>query len=72
MKKNRKKVRYEGRIVEALPAAHFRVLLDDGREILAYLAGNLRLHHIKVLPGDKVTVELSPYDETRGRVVYRR
>lgn len=63
--------RYAGRVSEALPDATFKVHLDDGREVLAHLAGRLKLHHIRVLPGDSVTVELSPYDEKRGRIVYR-
>ena len=61
----------EGIVEEALPSTLFRVRLDDGKEILAHLAGRLRLHYIKVLPGDKVRVELSPYDETKGRIVHR-
>lgn len=61
----------EGQVIEALPDTHFRVRLDDGKEILAHLAGKLRLYRIKVLLGDRVTVEISPYDEERGRIVYR-
>jgi len=61
----------QGIVLEALPSTHFRVKLDDGREILAHLAGKLRIYRIKVLPGDRVTVEMSPYDEKRGRIVYR-
>jgi translation initiation factor IF-1 len=61
----------EGQVIEALPDTHFRVRLDDGKEILAHLAGKLRLHRIRVLPGDRVTVEISPYDEAKGRIVYR-
>lgn len=57
--------------MEALPSTHFRVRLDSGEEIAAHLAGKLRVHRIKVLPGDKVTVEVSEYDETKGRIVYR-
>jgi len=63
--------RIDGEVLEALPSAMFRVRLDDGREILAYLAGKMRIHHIRVLVGDRVTVELSP-DERRGRIVYRK
>ncbi len=64
--------RKEGIITESLRNAIFRVRLDgDDKEILAHLAGKLRLHHIKVLPGDRVVVELSPYDSNRGRIVYR-
>jgi len=61
----------QGIVLEALPSTHFRVKLDDGREILAHLAGKLRIYRIKVLPGDRVTVEMSPYDEKKGRIVYR-
>ena len=72
MKNQTKKVlRKEGRVIESLPSTHFRVRLDDGQEILAHLAGRLRLHRIRVLPGDRVTVEISPYDESKGRIVYR-
>jgi translation initiation factor IF-1 len=63
--------KFTGLVQEALPNATFRVLLDDGREILGYVAGKLRLHHIKILPGDRVLVELSPYDQKRGRIIYR-
>lgn len=68
---NKKLLRKEGQVIESLPSTHFRVRLDDGREILAHLAGRLRLARIKILPGDKVTVEMNPYDEKRGRIVYR-
>ena len=60
-----------GTILEALPSTNFKVRLDDGREALCHLAGKLRMYHIKILPGDRVQVELSPYDEKRGRIVYR-
>jgi translation initiation factor IF-1 len=66
-----KKILRKGKVIEALPDTHFRVLLEDGNEILAHLAGKLRLFRIKILPGDKVTVEMSPYDSKRGRIVYR-
>lgn len=69
MKQNR--IKEKGQVIEALPSLLFRIRLDDGREVLAHLAGRLRLYHIKVLPGDKVLVELSQYDEKRGRIVYR-
>jgi len=58
-------------ILEALPSATFRVKLDDGQEIIAYLSGKLRIHRIKILAGDQVQIELSPYDDKRGRIVYR-
>ncbi len=61
----------KGVVVEALPNAHFRVRMEDGEEINAHLAGKLRMHRIKVLPGDSVTVERSEYDKTKGRIVYR-
>ncbi len=64
-------IEVEGKIIEALPNAMFRVELNTGHKILAHIAGKLRLHFIKVLPGDRVTVELSPYDLTRGRITYR-
>jgi len=60
-----------GQVTEALPSANFRVKLDDGSEVLCHLAGKLRIYRIKILPGDRVTVELSPYDEKRGRITFR-
>ena len=64
-------IRKTGMVIEALPSTQFKVKLDDGKEILAHLAGRLRMYRIKILPGDKVTVELTPYDDKRGRIVYR-
>ena len=64
-------IEVEGKVVEALPNAMFRVELDNGHRVLAHIAGKLRMHFIKVLPGDRVKVELSPYDLSRGRIVYR-
>ena len=61
----------EGIVQEALPSTLFRVRFDDGRDILAHLSGRMRLHYIRVLPGDRVRIELSPYDETKGRIVHR-
>ena len=61
----------EGTVLETLPNAMFKVELPNGHKILAHISGKMRMHFIKILPGDKVTVELSPYDLTRGRVVYR-
>lgn len=61
----------EGRVLEALPNAEFKVELSDGRIITAHLSGKMRMHFIKILPGDKVTVEFSPYDLTKGRITYR-
>lgn len=69
--KNKTVIRKSGVVIEALPSTHFKVRLEDGKEVLAHLAGRLRMNWIKILPGDKVTVEFSPYDETRGRIVYR-
>lgn len=60
-----------GVVLEALPDTHFKIKLDDGKEIMGYLAGRLRMFKIKIMPGDKVTVEMTPYDETKGRIVYR-
>ena len=60
-----------GRVVELLPNAMFRVELENGHKVLAHISGKMRMHFIKILPGDKVTVELSPYDLSRGRIVYR-
>ena len=64
-------IQVEGTVVEALPNATFRVELENGHRLLAHISGKMRMHFIKILPGDKVTVELSPYDLTRGRIVYR-
>ena len=63
--------RSEGVVLESLPATTFRVTLDSGETILAHLAGKMRLHYIKILPGDRVIVERSPYDDARGRIVRR-
>ena len=64
-------IEVEGKVVEALPNTMFRVEVEGGHEILAHLSGKLRIHYIKILPGDRVTVELSPYDLKRGRITYR-
>jgi translation initiation factor IF-1 len=61
----------EGTVIEPLPNAMFRVELDNGHRVLAHISGKMRMHYIRILPGDRVLVELSPYDLTRGRVVYR-
>ena len=68
---NKNIIRKSGTILETLPSTHFKVKLDEGREIMAHLAGKLRMFRIKILPGDRVQVEMSPYDETKGRIVYR-
>ena len=60
-----------GTVVETLPNAMFRVELEKGHRVLAHISGKMRMHFIKILPGDKVTVELSPYDLSRGRIIYR-
>jgi translation initiation factor IF-1 len=64
-------IEVEGKIIETLPNAMFRVELENGQVILAYVSGKMRMHFIKILPGDRVTVELSPYDLTKGRITYR-
>jgi translation initiation factor IF-1 len=64
-------IEVEGTVVETLPNAMFRVELQNGHRILAHISGKMRMHFIRILPGDKVTVELSPYDLTRGRITYR-
>ena len=64
-------IEVEGTVVETLPNAMFRVELPNGHRILAHISGKMRMHFIRILPGDKVTVELSPYDLTRGRITYR-
>jgi translation initiation factor IF-1 len=61
----------EGTVVETLPNAMFKVELEGGHRVLAHISGKMRMHFIKILPGDKVSVELSPYDLSRGRIVYR-
>lgn len=64
-------IEIEGIVNETLPNAMFKVELENGHEVLAHVSGKIRMHYIKILPGDKVTVELSPYDLTRGRITYR-
>lgn len=64
-------IRLEAKVVEALPNAMFRVELENGHQILAHVSGKMRMHFIRILPGDTVTVEMSPYDLTRGRIVLR-
>ncbi len=61
----------QGTIIETLPNATFRVELENGYRVLAHISGKMRMHYIKILPGDKVTIKLSPYDLTRGRITYR-
>jgi len=62
----------EGTILEALPNAMFRVELENGHKVLGHISGKMRMHYIKILPGDKVRVEISPYDLTRGRIIFRK
>jgi translation initiation factor IF-1 len=64
-------IQVEGKVLETLPNAMFRVELENGHKVLAHISGKMRMHFIKILPGDKVTVELSPYDLTRGRITFR-
>jgi translation initiation factor IF-1 len=64
-------IEVEGTVKETLPNAMFKVELENGQVVLAYVSGKMRMHFIKILPGDKVTVELSPYDLTKGRITYR-
>jgi len=66
-----KNIKIQGLVTEALPDTLFRVDLEDGRKIIAYLAGKMRIHRIRVIPGDEVTVEMTPYDDKRGRIVFR-
>lgn len=64
-------IEVEGKVTDAFPNAEFEVELENGHKILAHISGKLRMHYIKIVPGDKVTVELSPYDLTRGRITWR-
>jgi len=64
-------IQVEGKVLETLPNAMFRVELENGHRVLAHISGKMRMHYIKILPGDRVTVELSPYDLNRGRIIYR-
>ena len=68
---NEEPIRVEGTVVELLPNTMFRVQLPNGHRVLAHISGKMRLHFIRILPGDKVMLELSPYDLTRGRIIYR-
>jgi translation initiation factor IF-1 len=64
-------IRKSGVVIEGLPNANFKVRLEDGSEVLAHISGKMRINFIKILPGDRVTLELSPYDSTRGRITFR-
>ncbi|MDI6751453.1 MAG: translation initiation factor IF-1 [bacterium] len=70
--KKEDKVLVEGKVIEVLPNAQFRVELPGGHRVLAHVSGKMRMHYIKILTGDKVTVEMTPYDLTKGRVIYRQ
>jgi translation initiation factor IF-1 len=70
-RKKKESIEVEGTVVEPLPNAMFKVELPNGHTVLAHISGKIRMHFIKILPGDKVIVELSPYDLTRGRITYR-
>ncbi|WP_293172845.1 translation initiation factor IF-1 [Oceanithermus sp.] len=72
MAKDKDTIRAEGVVEEALPNTQFRVKLDSGLEILAYVSGKMRMHYIRILPGDRVVVEITPYDPTKGRIIYRK
>ncbi|RJQ53580.1 MAG: translation initiation factor IF-1 [Actinobacteria bacterium] len=71
MGKKEDSIEVEGKVVEPLPNAMFRVELDNGHKVLAHISGKMRMHYIRILPGDRVVVELSPYDLSRGRITYR-
>ena len=71
MAKKEEAIEVEGKVIEPLPSAMFRVELDNGHKVLAHISGKMRMHYIRILPGDRVVVELSPYDLSRGRIVYR-
>jgi translation initiation factor IF-1 len=72
MAKDEGKIKMEGTVIEALPGTQFRVRLDNGHEVLAYLSGKMRKYYIRILLGDHVQVEMSPYDLSRGRITYRQ
>lgn len=69
--KKEEAIEVEGKVIEPLPNAMFKVELDNGHKILAHISGKMRMHYIRILPGDRVVVELSPYDLSRGRITYR-
>ncbi|MBP9738402.1 translation initiation factor IF-1 [Candidatus Nomurabacteria bacterium] len=69
---NKEVIQLEGKVIEALPSAQFRVELENGHQIIAHVAGKMRKHYIKLVAGDSVTVELTPYDLTKGRITYRK
>lgn len=65
-------IEMEGKVIEALPNAMFKVVLDNDHKLLAHISGKMRMHYIRILPGDSVTVELSPYDLSKGRIIFRK
>ncbi len=65
-------IRFEGEVLETLPNAMFKVKLENGHEVLAHISGKMRMNFIRILPGDTVTIEMTPYDLTKGRIVYRK
>ena len=69
--KSNQVIKIDGRVIESLPNAFFKVVLPDGREIMGFLSGKMRMNRITILPGDKVSLEMSPYDENKGRITYR-
>ncbi len=71
MANNKELIRIEGEVLETLPSTTFRVRLDNGHEVLAHISGRMRVHYIRLLPGDRVTLEMSPYDLSKGRIVHR-
>jgi translation initiation factor IF-1 len=71
MANNKDVIRMDGEVLESLPSATFKVQLQNGHELLAHISGKMRVHYIRLLPGDKVTVEMSPYDLSKGRIVHR-
>ena len=72
MTKEEGKIKVDGLVIEALPGTQFRVRLDNGQEVLAYLSGKMRKHYIRILLGDRVALEMSPYDMARGRITFRQ
>lgn len=72
MVKNKEVIELQGVVIEALPGTQFRVELENGHQIIAHVAGKMRKHYIRLVPGDSVTVELTPYDLTKGRITYRK
>ena len=69
--KNDQIIKKEGRVIEALPNAFFKIVLEDNNEIIGFLSGKMRMNRITILPGDRVSVEMTPYDDKKGRIVYR-